>query len=746
MDPDLIILQQFAQRRDQAAFEAIVRRYIDLVYAAALRQVRDPSQAEDVTQAVFVLLARKAGSLGRNVLVGGWLLNATRLVAREVLRAEGRRASHERRAAAMKPESTSTVDPLETSELHRLLDDAMGALSERSRGVLVMQYLEGRSTQELAQVLGLNQNAARKRVSRALDELRQIFAKRGVVLSVEALGAGLVATKITAPQQLIAATTGASVSQPSAAVVTALQGAILAMSIMKAKSLAAAAVVVVILIGGAVGLTMLLQKPDAVSTGLPAPATQPVKMIQGGVRDFEGMPVSDARVLLLTQEAYLNVYNNLDGATWETRTDASGRYSIRASDQQHMLAVVSDAGYAEISPESISKANGDVNLTIKPWGRIDGVTMSGSKPLPNVGVLIWTKRPSNDFRERRMVLQANMRTDDEGRFSFPRVVPGEIALARVASNNAAEHRWEYFILEPGQTRTVKLGGVGRPVIGKAVMPPEAAGRWEWKRDGTHYFQVSSSWDEGGHLDNPVRRPDQTPEEFDAEHELWARTADGRKRLYSNGSIRAVSFDADGTFRFDDQDSGKHTLGVTLYELDPEAKAYEPVLQIYTPFVVPPISSGQTDEPLDLGDVIIPMLKIIKQGTPIAPMNLTTVDGKPWSLADCRGKPLAILFITPTFDGSLSEFLPIILPHVKAGRMAAMVAVLDMKEEKAKAAAAKANLDLPVVWMTVPEWRSYFPNTNANSLVLIDHEGLAIERPQRDQEQIRKLIQQALEGR
>src|SRR5688572_33486219 len=95
MTGDSELLAEYARHGSEAAFVALVKRYVDLVYSAAWRQVGDREQARDVTQAVFVILARKAGSLGANIILSGWLYRTARFVALEAVRAEKRRKARE---------------------------------------------------------------------------------------------------------------------------------------------------------------------------------------------------------------------------------------------------------------------------------------------------------------------------------------------------------------------------------------------------------------------------------------------------------------------------------------------------------------------------------------------------------------------------------------------------------------------------------------------------------------------------
>src|SRR5687768_14587167 len=102
-DDDSTLLTEYVRGRAEPVFRRLVQRHIDLVYSAALRQVRDPHLAEDVTQAVFIVLARKAHTIRHEAALAGWLLSTTRYVAATANRARARRRRHEQKAAAMNP-------------------------------------------------------------------------------------------------------------------------------------------------------------------------------------------------------------------------------------------------------------------------------------------------------------------------------------------------------------------------------------------------------------------------------------------------------------------------------------------------------------------------------------------------------------------------------------------------------------------------------------------------------------------
>jgi RNA polymerase sigma factor (sigma-70 family) len=188
MSEDVELLRRYAGERAEDAFAELVNRHLNLVYSAALRQVGgDAHLAKDVTQAVFTDLARKSASLtGRKVLTG-WLYTSTRFAAAQAVRTERRRQVREQEAYTMNELSSGTVPAGEWERLQPALDEAMHTLGERDREAILLRFFEGRAFPEVGGRLGLSEEAARKRVNRALDELRSVLAKRGITSTASAL-------------------------------------------------------------------------------------------------------------------------------------------------------------------------------------------------------------------------------------------------------------------------------------------------------------------------------------------------------------------------------------------------------------------------------------------------------------------------------------------------------------------------------------------------------------------------------
>ncbi len=199
-----------------AALEVLVRRYLPMVYAAARRQLPDASLAEDVTQAVFMVLARRHSSLPANMVLSSWLLKVTHLACLQARRNAGRRRQHEWKAAQMRP-ATIPAETTTQGLLAAEMDAALARLREADRSALTLRYLEEMSVAEVAQRLGISEEAAQKRIDRAMGRLRE---KLGV--SKEQVGAASLGAFFTLQKQVpVPAHLMAEISQTIAATGTA---------------------------------------------------------------------------------------------------------------------------------------------------------------------------------------------------------------------------------------------------------------------------------------------------------------------------------------------------------------------------------------------------------------------------------------------------------------------------------------------------------------------------------------------
>jgi RNA polymerase sigma factor (sigma-70 family) len=241
MNDDLTLLREYARRNSEEAFAALVSRHVNLVYSVALRQVRNADLAEEITQAVFIILARKAASLGPKTILPGWLCRTTRYASANALTIQRRRQRREQEAHMQSILNEAANEPAETwNQIAPLLDGAMEKLGQKDHDALVLRFFEGRNFREIGAALGASEDAAKMRVNRALEKLRKFFTKRGVS-STTAIIAGAISTNSVqaAPVVLAKSVTAVAIAKGAAAsgsTPTLIKGALKLMAWTKAKT------------------------------------------------------------------------------------------------------------------------------------------------------------------------------------------------------------------------------------------------------------------------------------------------------------------------------------------------------------------------------------------------------------------------------------------------------------------------------------------------------------------------------
>jgi len=297
---DAELLSRYARRRDEAAFAELVRRHVHLVHAAAARQSGgDAHLADDVTQAVFIVLARRAPDVAIDRLPA-WLIATARLCAKDAVRRRVRREQHEQRAASMRPTADHTAPDAALQEISPHLDHALCQLRPRDRTAVALRFLENRSMADVGVALGLSANATQKVIARALEKLRRMLAGRGVMLASPAIlsTAMLESAAHAAPAAVLgqivpialghAAATSAGAGAGAATVTTsqlladgAIRAAVAAAKLRMFVTIASVAAVVTGVAGGTAAIVSARRSPPPAA--VVAPATAPDAAADGQI-------------------------------------------------------------------------------------------------------------------------------------------------------------------------------------------------------------------------------------------------------------------------------------------------------------------------------------------------------------------------------------------------------------------------------------------------------------------------------
>ena len=282
MNDDLTLLRQFTEENSETAFAEIVARHVHLVYSVARRQVHDAQLAEEITQAVFIILSRKAKSFDDKTILSGWLCRTARYAGANALTIQRRRQRREQEAFMQNTLNEIATEPdlQETwNRIAPLLDDALEKLAGKDHDALVLRFFENKSFSEVGATMGVSEGSAKMRVGRALEKLRKFFARHGVSSTAAVLAGTISANSVqAAPMALAKSVTAIAVTKGAivrGSTPTLIKGALKIMAWTKMKIAVAAGAGVLLAVGGGT-LIYALDQPSPKTSAASASADDPV--------------------------------------------------------------------------------------------------------------------------------------------------------------------------------------------------------------------------------------------------------------------------------------------------------------------------------------------------------------------------------------------------------------------------------------------------------------------------------------
>lgn len=435
---DTDLLRRYARDGSEAAFGELVGRHVNLVYATAQRILNGDSHlACDVAQSVFTDLARKSTQLCDRAekctnteatacgLISGWLYTSTRFAAAKVVRAERTRRKQEQKAYAMKEDDQGGPVEPDWGQLRPVLDDAMGVLEDADRGALLLRFFEGKDLRTVGCALGLSEDAARMRISRALDKLRELLAKRGVTTTAGALSVTLAANVVeAAPVGLATTITTASLS--AVAITTTTPSIGLLMASIKSKmvlgTLLAAGIVSPLIIQRTTVNRLRVENENLRDQLSAAQAAQPTpQMNPTEAKDSTRTPAEEAELLRLRGEV-----TRLRAETMRARQQANAQEKARP----HAAAPDTVGGYEMYTGDLLGPRHAD---TIKMM-KLVGMALSRLEQNPAISADV-RAMPFSEDNELRTELKKSISLPDEEWNQFEILVPNLETLTEFKSDS-----------------------------------------------------------------------------------------------------------------------------------------------------------------------------------------------------------------------------------------------------------------------------------------------------------------------
>ncbi len=383
------------------------------------------------------------------------------------------------------------------------------------------------------------------------------------------------------------------------------------------------------------------------------------------VETADGKPVANAKVGIAMPGEQLFVQDARqfgNGMSAATESGADGKVDLPPEEEgKFKVAVIADEGYGEADGDAIAKTG---VVTVSAWGKIEGKMMIGSKPAANQQVSISSMDENQgpyDPQEPRVYMGINAQTDAAGNFSADRVPAGHWSLGRtipLSANSSTTATLGMTEVKAGETVTVSLGGTGRPVVGKVILP----GYFQTHSDWQYGFCQVNTWNSGMNMMPPMPLIVRMLSEERQREWMrnWTKSDEGKawqeKRMKAMANNRNIPFTiaSDGSFRIDDVPAGTYQLMINIQQVSGQNFGGMAIGTGAMQFTVADMPGGRSDQPLLIQPVEVEKIGHYDVGDEVADLDLMTTDGKSMKMSDLKGKYVLLTYGPAGFGNMLEQ--------------------------------------------------------------------------------------------
>lgn len=392
------------------------------------------------------------------------------------------------------------------------------------------------------------------------------------------------------------------------------------------------------------------------------------ELLTGRIVGKDGKPVADVPVHLIPPGSYVAITKGrIPGGRQnllQVTTGSDGTFRFPPQGDRCMVVALSEAGYGEAWSDKLSD---DHRIVLEPWGRIEGVAGNGTRPASGISIKASAPISHSPGGPTRSI-SSTATTDAEGRFACAYIPPSQIQIGREkrAGRDIDYDNIASVTVKPGETVTVQLGGVGRPVIGRFVMPEGTPAIWT----AHNASLVRNVKHPKSGVPEEVTR--MSPEQKQAWYAEWLKTPEGKAYQEAMENFRresrryGVTVNSDGTFSASDVEAGTYTLSIRIREGGRTDHQGADIAVVKAEVTVDPIPGGVMDEPLELPVLEAQRLVNLKVGDIAPPFTTRTLDGQEVKLSDLAGKYILLDFWATWCGPCLAETPALKALHEKYG--------------------------------------------------------------------------------